>query len=36
MIREPIEYKLYSAIISTVHEKKKGTLCDTGWLRRIR
>lgn len=23
MIREAIEYKLYSAIISTVHEKKK-------------
>jgi len=37
MIREAIEYNLYSAIISTVHEKrKKGTLYDIGWLRRIR
>ena len=37
MIREAIEYNLYSAIISMAHEKrKKGTLCDIGWLRRIR
>jgi hypothetical protein len=37
MIREPIEYNLCSAIISMAHEKgKKGTLCDIGWLRRIR
>jgi hypothetical protein len=37
MIREAIEYNLYSAIIFMAHEKReKRTLCDIGWLRRIR
>lgn len=37
MIREAIEYNLYSAIIfMNARRDKIGTLRDIGWLRRIR